>query len=99
MGKGSGLLLSCPRLAPVALAFAASYTMSLQPMAVALRSLGAGRLSAWGGLAVRCREFSRTACAQHVQPVEEEAPAPSEAPSAGKARWQQELGAVRTDWT
>ncbi|KAL4451863.1 hypothetical protein ABPG75_007525 [Micractinium tetrahymenae] len=64
----------------------------------ALRGLGAGRAS-WAGVVVRCREFSGTACAQHVQPVQEDAPEAGQASAAEKPRWQRELGAVRTDWT
>lgn len=64
----------------------------------ALRGLG-GRAT-WAGVVVRCREFSGTACAAHVQPVEDDAPEASTAAAAAeKPRWQRELGAVRTDWT
>lgn len=64
----------------------------------ALRGLGAGRAT-WAGVVVRCREFSGTACAAHVQPVQDDAPVAGEASAAEKPRWQRELGAVRTDWT
>ena len=47
------------------------------------------RAGAW---AARCRDISSSAQFQHVQtaPAEE---------NAGSQRWQQELGAIRTDWT
>ncbi len=64
----------------------------------ALRGLGAGRAT-WAGVVVRCREFSGTACAAHVQPVQEDAPEAGQVSAAEKPRWQRELGAVRTDWT
>lgn len=72
--------------------------MSLQsaaPLAVALRGLGAQRLAAaW----LNFRSFSHTSMSQQsAQPAAAEEEAMTEA--AGKARWQQELGAVRTDWT
>ena len=71
---------------------------SKQAMAVALRGLGAQRIAAWAGLSLRSRDFSSTACALHVQPVPaEDNVGPAE--PAGKPRWQQELGAIRTDWT
>ena len=66
-------------------------------LAQALRGLASQRGVAWAGLSAGCRKLSTTTTARHVQaaPAEEEAPA---AP-AGQARWQRELGAVRTDWT
>lgn len=71
---------------------------SRQALAVALQ--GSRRIAAWAGLGAGGRDFSNASIVQHVMPLpaDDTASAPAEEP-AGKARWQQELGAIRTDWT
>ena len=70
---------------------------SKQAVAVALRGLGAQRIAAWVGLSGRGRDICSSAIAQHVQPVLAEDNAAAE--PTGKPGWQQELGAIRTNWT
>lgn len=73
--------------------------MSAQPHHMALLLRGApGRLAALAGLAARGREICTTAWARHVQPAPAEEEQSSSA-SGTAARWRQELGSVRTDWT
>jgi hypothetical protein len=68
-------------------------------MVFALRQGGQG-LAAWAGLAVRSRDLTSSTCLQHVLPAPaDDNVTPPAAEAAGKRRWQQELGAIRTDWT
>jgi hypothetical protein len=51
-------------------------------------------------LGVGSRDFSNSSIVQHVMPLPvDDSASPPAAEPAGKARWQQELGAIRTNWT
>lgn len=74
--------------------------MASRQVAVAVRLCTAQRIGAWAGLSVRSRDLSSSTSLQHVQPVPADDSSPLQAAEpAGKARWQQELGSIRTDWT